>query len=102
MTLVLLLSAIADVATTAYGLSLANVYEGNPFAAGLVAHYGIAGLAAFKLAGVAVLLLLRFMCGKTEQYTPMLRHAPTFIALFPTLVWGTAALNNALIIWRLT
>ena len=102
MTLALLLAAIADVATTAYALGLQNTYEGNPLAASLLLHYGIVGLAAVKIAGVCMIVILRLLCNRASLYAPWMRYAPLAVAIFGTVLWGGAAINNALIIWRLT
>ena len=102
VTLALLLAAAADVATTAYALGLPNTYEGNPLAAALLAHYGIAGLAVVKLAALCMLVILRRLCNRAARYAPWIRYAPLAIAVFGTALWGGAAINNALVIWRLT
>ena len=82
------LAAVADIATTAVGITM-GATEGNPMAAIILDTYGWPGLAAGKLViilGLAVLLNLSKRAG-----IPFLGYAEAVLAAGG---WGLAAIWN--------
>jgi len=87
LSILYILSNLADLSFTAYGVSLTDSgMEANAVARGILISHGFSGLSIFKLAGVAFILVLCSVLTHVKWDRPWVKHLDMPILLVGSLV----------------